>query len=66
MIIKGININMHNFSEYVKLQIYLPDKNGIAKIEKEFYIVDNLAVKALININIMKSKNIIFNIKKTS
>ena len=35
MIIKGIDVNMHDINEYVKLQIYLFDKNNIIKIEKK-------------------------------
>ena len=64
MIVKGINVNMHNFNEYIRLQMYLSNKNDIIKIKKEFYIVDNLVIKALININIMKSESIILDIKK--
>ena len=55
---------MHNVNEYVKLQMYLFDKNDIIRVKKEFYIVDNLAIKALIDIDIMKSKGIILDIKK--
>ena len=33
MIIRDINVNMHNVNEYIKLQIYLLNKNGIAKIK---------------------------------
>ena len=44
--------------------MYLFDKNGIIKIKREFYIVDNLAAKALIDINIIKPKDIILDIKK--
>ena len=64
MIIRGIDVNMHDANEYVRLQIYLSDKNGIAKIEKEFHIVDDLAVKALVGINIMKSEGMVLDIEK--
>ena len=64
IIIKGINIDMHNINEYVKLQIYLFDKNDIIKVKKEFYIVDDLAIKAFIDIDIIKPENMIFDIKK--
>ena len=64
MIIKNIDVNMHNVNEYIKLWMYLFDKNDIIKIKKEFYIVDNLTIKALIDINIIKSKSIILDIKK--
>lgn len=55
---------MHNVNEYVKLQIYLFNKNNIIKIKRKFYIVDDFIIKALIDINIIKSKDIIFDIKK--
>ena len=64
IIMRGIDVNMHNINEYIRLQMYLSNKNDIAKIEREFYIVDNLAVKALTNINIIKPKNIILDIGK--
>ena len=48
----------------MKLRIYLFNKNNIIKIKIKFYIVDDLAIKALVDINIIKSKNIIFDIKK--
>ena len=56
---------MHNVNEYIKLQMYLFDKNDIIKIKKEFHIVDKLIIKTLIDINIIKSKDMIFDIKKT-
>ena len=55
---------MHDVNEYIRLQMYLSDKNDIIKIKREFYIIDNLTVKTLIDINIMKSKNIILDIIK--
>ena len=55
---------MYNVSEYIKLQMYLFDKNDIINIKKKIYIVDNLVIKALIDINIIKSKDIILDIKK--
>ena len=64
MTMRGINVNMYNVNEYVKLQMYFFDKNGIVRVEKEFYIVDNLVIKAFIDINIIKSKDMILDIKK--
>ena len=64
IIIKDINVNMYNVNEYIKLQMYLFNKNDIIKIKKEFYIVDNLVVKAFVDINIIKSKDIVLDIKK--
>ena len=43
--------------------MYFLNKNKIAIIEREFYIIDNLIVKILIKINIIKSKRIIINLK---
>ena len=64
MTMKNIDVNIYNINEYIKLQMYLSDINDIIKMKKEFYIVDDLVIKALIDINIMKSKNIILDIKK--
>ena len=64
MTMRDIDVNMHNVNEYIKLQIYLFNKNNIVKVKKEFYIVDDLVVKALIDINIIKSEDIILDIKK--
>ena len=64
MTVRGIDVNMHNVSEYVRLQMYLFNKNGITRVEREFYIVDDLAVKALVGIDIMKSEGMILDIEK--
>ena len=61
---KGIDVNMHNVNEYVKLQIYLFGKNDIIKVKREFYIVDDFVIKALVDINIIKPKDIILDIEK--
>ena len=44
--------------------MYLFDKNGITRIKREFYIVDDLIVKALIDIDIIKLEDMILDIKK--
>ena len=64
MMMRGIDVNMYNVNEYIRLQMYLFDKNDIIKIKKEFHIVDDLAIKTFVDINIMKLKDIIFDIKK--
>ena len=46
------------------MQIYLFDKNDIIKVKKEFHIVDNLVIKTFVDINIIKSKDMVFDIKK--
>ena len=61
---KDIDVNIHNVNEYIKLQMYLFNKNDIVKVKKEFHIVDDLIIKTLIDINIMKSKDMIFDIEK--
>ena len=62
--IRDINVNMYNANEYVKLQMYLSDKNNIIRVKREFYIVDDLVIKALIDINIIKSEDMILDIEK--
>ena len=44
--------------------MYLSNKNNITKIKREFHIINDLAIKALININIIKPKNMILDIEK--
>ena len=61
--IKEINNNKYEISEYIRIKMYLFDKNKIiALIEREFYVIDNLIVKTLIEIDIMKSKEIILDL----
>ena len=64
MMMRGIGVNMYNVNEYVKLQIYLSGKNNIVKVKKEFYIVDDLIIKALIDIDVIKPEGMILDIKK--
>ena len=64
IIIKNIDVNIYNVNEYIKLQMYLFNKNYIIKIKRDFYIVDDFVIKAFVEINIMKSKNIILDIEK--
>ena len=44
--------------------MYLFSKYDIALIEREFYVVDNLTAKALININIIKPERIVLDIER--
>ena len=60
--IRELDINTYNISEYVRLLFYLLSKNNIALIKREFYLIDNLITKTLIEINIIKSKEIVFNV----
>ena len=43
--------------------MYLLDKNNTTIIERELYIVDNLIVKALIDIDIIKLERIVIDLK---
>ena len=63
IIVKDININIYNINEYIRLQVYLFDKNNIIKIKRKFYIVDDFAIKAFIDIDIIKLKDIGLDIK---
>ena len=64
IIIKNINNKKHNVNEYIKIKIYLSNKNDvIALIKRKLYIVDNLIIKTFIEIDIIKFKNIVFNLE---
>ena len=64
MTVKGIGTKRHEASEYVRIKMYLPGKNGdFALIEREFHVVDNLTAKALIGIAIMKPEGIILDLQ---
>jgi len=64
-----INIARHLINNYLVLNIYIKDyicnKKFIAHICQKIYIVNNLKIKLLFDINIIASKQIIvnFNIK---
>ena len=61
--IKEINNNKYEISEYIKIKIYLSNKNKIIiLIKREFYIINNLIIKTLIEIDIIKLKEIILDL----
>ena len=64
IIIRDLNINIYNISEYINFEIYLlnKNKNNIILIKREFYIVYNLIIKVFINIDILKLEDIVFDI----
>ena len=64
--VKGIGANTHNAREYVRLKMYIPGKDGYgtALIHREFYVVDNLAAKALVGIDIIKPEGIILDVAR--
>lgn len=41
------------------------NKNNIILIKRKFYIINNLTIKIFVNINIIKSENIIFDMRKS-
>ena len=63
IIVKDIESRKYNISEYVKFKIYLLNKNEIVIIKRELYIVDNLIIKALIDINIIKLERIVIDLE---
>ncbi len=44
--------------------MYIPSNNSTTFIKRELYIVNNLLIKALIKVNILKSKGIIINLNR--
>ena len=63
IIVKDIESRKYNISEYIKLKIYLLNKNNIVVIERELYIIDNLIAKALIDINVIKFERIVIDLR---
>lgn len=64
IIVKDINSKKHNVNKYIKIKIYLSNKNDvITLIKRKLHIVDNLTIKTLIEINIIKFKNIILDLE---
>ena len=62
--VKDIDNKKHNISEYVKIKMYLSNKNDIiVLIERELHIIDDLIVKTFIEIDIMKLKSIVLDLK---
>ena len=60
-----LNIRKHDACEYVIILMYILNKSDyVALIRREIHIINNLFVKAFININIIKPKTIVFNINK--
>ena len=63
--VSNIDIKEYNICEYAIISIYMPSNNDkVILIYREIYIINNLSIKALIKINIIKSKNIILDIFK--
>ena len=61
MNIKGINNKKHNVSEYIRIKLYFAGSADVILIEREFHVINNLTVTALIDINIIKLERISLN-----
>jgi len=62
--IRGLGSSKYDINEYIIIFIYIPSKDGVILITKELYIVNNLSIKVFIGVDIIKSKDIIFNTRK--
>ena len=64
--IHDLNINEYNICEYAIIYIYIFNKNNdkIVLIRREIHIMNNFFAKILININIMKFKEVVLDINK--
>jgi hypothetical protein len=62
--VRGIRSKKYNANKYTKLLIYIPGNNSTTFIKRELYIVDNLLVKALNRVNILKPKGIIIDLNR--
>ena len=61
--IRDLNINYHDISEYARLFIYLFNNKDIDLIIREIYIINNLNVKIFLDVDIIKLKDIMLNLK---
>jgi len=62
MKVRNLGSNNYDINKFVIIPIYIPSKDDkIALITRELYIVDNLSIKVLISIDIIKLKEIIIN-----
>ena len=62
IIIRELDINQHNISEYISILIYLLNSKGTTLIFRKFYIINYLNAKTLININIIKLESIVLDL----
>ena len=71
MTVKGIGESKHDASEYAKVRMFLKGEvdtgnPATAMIEREFHIVDDLAAKALIGIDILKPERVAIDLNDDS
>ena len=63
--IHKLETKKHNVCEYIIILIYIFNNNNkITLIRREIHIINNLFIKTFIKINIIKLKDIVFNINK--
>ena len=64
--IRDLGTKKHNACEYTIIPIYIPDSdsNKIALIRRKIHIVNNLSAKTLIDIDIIKSEEIVLDIDR--
>ena len=60
--IYSLETKEYNIYKYIIILIYILSKNNIILIRREIYIINDLSIKVLIDINIIKSKFIILDI----
>ena len=61
--IKRIGLNEYNINEYVVLRLYFTGKDQrTVVIERKLYLINNLRINVLININIINPEKIVINI----
>ena len=62
--IRKIEAKVHDSFEFVKINVYIAentkDDPKIEHLKAEFHLIEDLKAKILIEMNIMKSENIIF------
>ena len=61
---RGLGINHYDANEFVRIPIYFPNTTIIVLIIREIYIVDNLNAKTFIDIDIIKSEDLIFDFRR--
>ncbi len=60
--VRDIDIIIHNCFEYVHLKLFISEFTEIVKLSRQTHVVNNLRVKFLMKMNILRSEKIILNI----
>ncbi len=61
---RGLGSSKYNTNKYTVVSIYILSKDGVILITRELYIVNNLLTKVFISVDIIKSKDIIIDIRR--